>query len=62
MRRVGGVRGMVGGVGGGMDLRGEVWVEGWADREGKGGVRGCEAYEAKKKRENLIRNLHRRIF
>jgi hypothetical protein len=40
---------MGGGLGGGM-----------AEREGKGGVRGCEAYEAKNKREKLRCLLLRR--
>jgi hypothetical protein len=31
----------------------EVWADGWAEGEGKGGVRVYEAYEVKNKRGKL---------
>ena len=47
-----------------MDLRNgwvvcKVWADRWAEGEGKGGVEGPLLMK-QKKRENLLRNLHRR--
>jgi hypothetical protein len=41
----------------------EVWADGWAEGEGKGGVRVYETYEVKNKREKLrCLLLHRKRF